>query len=81
MPPIDALPKDYSPELLADIEAVYTSVWKLVQPYALARNEQTTREMEIILSRTLVELVSNGITNRKELRQCALESVALAPPT
>jgi hypothetical protein len=79
MPLLDPLAKDYSPELLTDIEAVYTSVWKLMQPYALKTNEQTTREMEIKLSQTLAELVTNGITNRRELRQRALEAVALTP--
>jgi hypothetical protein len=50
MSPFDPPPQDYSPELLADMEEVYTSVWKLMQPRVLTRNEQTTGELEIRLA-------------------------------
>ena len=73
-------PKEYSPQILSDLEAAYVDVWNLL-PYArMSRNEEATRELEIALSRILAGLASEGVTNAKELRRRAFEAVVFTVP-
>jgi hypothetical protein len=70
-------PKEYSPEILSGLEAVYSDVWNLLQAHSLTRNEETTRELEITLSQTLAGLATDGVTDPQELRRRAFEAMAL----
>ena len=70
-------PKEYSPEVISAFEAAYNDIWNRL--YArVSRNEEATKELEIALSQTLAALVTNGVTDSKELRQRAFEAMALS---
>lgn len=68
-------PKECSPEALSAFEAVYNDIHRV---YArMSRTEEATRELEIALSQTLAALVTDGVTDPKELRRRAFEAVVL----
>ena len=70
-------PKEYDPEAISAFEAAYNDLWNRL--YArVSRNEEATKELEIALSQTLAALVTDGVTNSKELRQKAFEAMALS---
>jgi hypothetical protein len=70
-------PKEYSPEVLSAFEAAYNDIHRL---YArMSQTEEATKELEITLSQTLAALVTDGVTDPKELRRRAFEAVALTP--
>ena len=70
-------PKEYSPEALSIFEAVYRDIHRL---YArMSRTEEATEELEVALSRALAALVTDGVTEPKELRRKAFEAVVLNP--
>ena len=70
-------PKEYSPEVISAFEAAYNDIWNWL--YApVSRNEEATKELQIALSQTLAALVTDGVTNSKELRQRAFEAMAFS---
>ena len=71
------LPDSYSPSVLDAIEAAFNSVWETLYGHVSTENGQAD-ELKIQLSRTLISLVSDGITDPKELRRKALEIMALS---
>jgi hypothetical protein len=69
-------PKEYSPEVLAAFEAAYNDLWHRL--YAnVTRNPKATRELEIEISLALTALVSDGITDPRELSRRAFEAIIL----
>ena len=70
------LPKEYSPAVLAGLEAAFNDVWGLLHAQPRA-NEEANQELAIALSQTLAALVADGVTDPKQLRRRGLESMAL----
>ena len=71
------LPDSYSPSVLDAIEQAFISVWETLYAHVSSDNRQS-EELKIQLSRTLVALASDGITDPRELRRKALESMAFS---
>ena len=71
------LPDSYSPSVLDAIEQAFSSVWDTLYAHVSSDNRQV-EELKIQLGQTLVSLVSDGITDPRELRRKALESVAFS---
>ena len=69
--------KSYSPELLKTLEDAFQSVWTTLYAHMPIAGDDA-KELKIALSRTLVRLVAEGITDRKSLRRKALESMVLS---
>lgn len=70
-------PKEYSPEVISAFEAAYNDIWNRL--YArVSRNEEATKKLEIALRQTLAALVTDGVTDSKELRQRAFEAMAFS---
>ena len=66
--------KEHNHETLLALEAVYSEIHRL---YArMSRTEEAMKELEIALSQTLAELVTDGVTDPKELRRRAFQVVA-----
>ena len=65
------------PHVLDAIEQAFNSVWKTLYAHVSSDNRQSD-ELKIQLSRTLVSLASDGITDPRELRRKALESMAFS---
>jgi hypothetical protein len=66
----------YGPELLAAIDIAYEAVWTTVCMQGLSDAAQSA-ELKVKLSRTLVALASQGVSDPQELRRLALESMGL----
>ena len=69
--------ENYSPTDFDAIEHAFSSVWKTLYGHVSSDNAQA-EELKIQLSRTLISLVSDGITDPKELRRKALENMAFS---
>jgi len=69
--------KAYSPEILAAIQQAFDRVWTTL--YASVDNDIERKELSIKLSRTLIEMAANGLTDPKELWRNALETMVLTP--
>ena len=69
--------KSYSPELLKILEEAFQSVWTTLYAHMPIEGDDA-KELKITLSRTLVRLVAEGITDPKGLRRKALESMVLS---
>ena len=65
------------PRPLDAIEKAFNSVWRTLYAHVTSDNRQS-EELKIQLSRTLVALASDGITDPRELRRKALESMAFS---
>ena len=69
-------PHTYSPSLIEAIERAYDAVWSTLYAHMSSDRDQS-KELQIVLSQTLVALAANGITDPRELRRKALETMAL----
>ena len=76
MPLNNHLPKEYSPKVLAGLEAAFKEVWGVLHANVPRANEEANQELAIALSQTLGAL--DGVTDPKQLRLRALESMALS---
>ena len=76
MPFSDHLTDGYSPELLRALEQAFEAVWTTLYAHVPVEGENA-KELKIALSRTLVALAADGVTEFQELRRRALEAMAL----
>ena len=67
-------PKEYSRETLSAFEAAYTDIHRLYG--RMLRTEEATKQLEITLSQALAALVTEGVTDPRELRRRVFEAVA-----
>ena len=68
--------KAYSPEVLAAVQQAFDAVWTTL--YSNVEGEMQRKELSIKLSRTLIEMAANGVTDSKELWRSAVETMALS---
>jgi len=68
----------YSPEVLNSLRQAFNAVWETFNAQVPVSAENET-ELQIQLSRALLDLASDGITDPADLRRKALESMALNP--
>jgi len=73
------LPPAFSPEIVAVLEQAFEDVWKVVQAHLEPGSEPDGMEWGSTISRTLVALAANGITDRQQLRSRALGTIGLTP--
>ena len=66
---------DYSPELISAMMEAFTSVWTALSSHVPV-NGDGAEELKIALSRTIVALAAEGITDLQDLRRRALEEMA-----
>ena len=76
MPFSDHPTDGYSPELLHALEQAFDAVWTTLYAHVPVEGEGA-KELKIALSRTLVALAADGVTEFQELRSRALETMAL----
>lgn len=70
--------KIYDPSVVQAIESAFAGVWAVLYAH-LPADGDVHKEAGITLSRTLVGLAAEGITDPEELRRKALVMMALAP--
>jgi len=73
------LPSNFSPEIVDTLERAFEDVWIVLQAHLEPGGSEKDDELAITLSRMLVALAADGITDRQELRRRALVTVALTP--
>ena len=76
MTPNDHSRNGYSPDDLAAIEQAFEAVWTTLYAH-MPTDREEYKELRIALSRTLMGLAAEGITDPQELRRKALERTAL----
>ena len=71
------LPSAFTPEIVTALEQAFEDVWKVVQAHLEPESEHDGTEWGSTISRTLVALAANGITDRQQLRSHALKTIGL----
>jgi hypothetical protein len=66
----------YSPELLDAMTQAFTAVWSTLYSHMPIDGDEAS-ELKVALSRTIVGLAAQGISEPRELRRLTLESMAL----
>jgi hypothetical protein len=59
------------------VSKLLSIVWGLLHAHVPRANEEANQELAIALSQTLAALVTDGVTDPKQLRRRGLESMAL----
>jgi len=70
------LPNSYHPSVVESLEQAFESVWATLYARAATDGDEA-KETKIRLSRPLVALAADGITDAKELGSKALENMVL----
>jgi len=76
--PFDPLPNWSNPVLLAALEQAFDATWPVIRAHEAGNDKGRMAELSMSLSRRLVELAADGVTDPQELRRLALETF---PPT
>jgi hypothetical protein len=71
------LPDAFTPEIVAALEQAFEDVWKVLQAHVEPGSEHDGTEWGSTISRTLVALAANGVTDRQQLRNQALGTIGL----
>jgi hypothetical protein len=66
----------YSPSTVEAITQAFDAVWATLYAHTPSDTDQAA-ELKVALSQTLVALASDGITDPRELRRKAMETMAL----
>jgi hypothetical protein len=74
------IPNWSDPVLLAALERAFDATWPVIRAHEADNDKARMAELSMALSRRLVELAANGVTDPHELRRLALESFPLTPP-
>ena len=77
MAPRPHFPGNFSSEVVKTLEGAFQDVWLLLQAHDSPESD-ASKDLGIALSRTLVALAAEGITDRHELRRKALVQLALS---
>jgi hypothetical protein len=69
------------PKLLAALTRAFDATWPVIRAHEFDEDKSRIAELSMELSRKLVELAANGVTDTQELRRLALETFPLKVPT
>jgi hypothetical protein len=70
----------FDPEMLATLEQTFNATWPVLEAHEPCLDSEKEAELKLGLSRTLVALVAEGVTDVDRLRKFALERLPLTPP-
>jgi hypothetical protein len=65
------------PKLLAALTRAFDATWPVIRAHECDEDKPRMAEISMELSRKLVELAANGVTDPQELRRLALETFPL----
>jgi hypothetical protein len=68
-----------NPKLLIELAQAFESIWLVMRAHEPLLDEDRAKELCIEISRKLVELAADGVTDPAQLRRLALESLPLSP--
>ena len=69
----------FDPEMLATLEQTFNDTWPVLEAHEPFLDSEKEAELKLGLSRTLVALVAEGVTDADRLRKFALERLPLTP--
>jgi hypothetical protein len=69
------------PVLLAAIERAFDSTWPVIRAREAGNDKARMAELSMALSRRLIELAADGVTDAQELGRLALETFPLTAPS
>jgi hypothetical protein len=75
-----ATPNWSDPKLLAALTRAFDDTWPVIRVHECDEDKPRMAELSIDLSRKLVELAANGVTDAQELRRLALKTFPLKVP-
>ena len=67
------------PKLLIELAQAFESIWLVMRAHEPLHDTDRAKELSLEISRKLVELAADGVTDRTQLRRLALESLPLSP--
>jgi len=67
-----------NPKLLIKLAQAFESVWLVMRAHEPLLDAERAKELSIEVSRKLVELAANGVTDPVQLRRLTLESLPLS---
>jgi hypothetical protein len=68
-----------NPKLLIKLAQAFESVWLVMRAHEPLLDAERAKELSIEISRKLVELAADGVTDPLQLRRLTLESLPLSP--
>ena len=74
----DPLSDLYDPEMLAVMEQAFNATWAVLEAHDISHDQTKNDELRMALSRIIVALVAQAVTDPGWLRKMALESMPLA---
>ena len=69
----------FDPDMLTTLELTFNATWPVLEAHEPFLNSEKEAELKLGLSRTLVTLVAEGVTDADLLRKFALERLPLTP--
>ena len=67
----------FDPDMLATLERTFNATWPVLEAHEPFLDSEREAELKLGLSRTLVALVAEGVTDADRLRKFALERLPL----
>jgi hypothetical protein len=68
----------YDPKMLAVMEQAFNATWAVLEAHDVSHDEAKKNELRMALSRIIVALVADGVTDPDWLRKSALERLPLS---
>jgi hypothetical protein len=69
------------PKLVTELAHTFESIWLVMRAHEPLLDADRAKELSIEISRKLVELAADGVTDPAQLRRLALESLPLPGST
>jgi|SRR5262245_3140667 hypothetical protein len=67
------------PKLVTELAQTFESIWLVMRAHEPLVDADRAKELSIEISRKLVELAADGVTDPAQLRRLTLESLPLSP--
>jgi hypothetical protein len=67
------------PKLVTELAHTFESIWLVMRAHEPLLDADRAKELSIEISRKLVELAADGVTDPAQLRRLTLESLPLSP--
>ena len=67
------------PKLLIELAQAFESIWLVMRAHEPLHDTDRAEALSLEISRKLVELAADGVTDLTQLRRLALESLPLSP--
>jgi hypothetical protein len=73
-------PGSYNSQMLAVLQAAFDAAWAELRTLNAVRDAAREKELRILLSKRIIALANEGITDAVTLRKLAMQSVRLNGP-